>query len=379
MMYLEITPNSTAWLLSKYEYTNKKVYKMKLLILAIDGLDIHYVKEWIDALPTMKKLSEEGSISELTCPTHSSHINWSCVHSGENVDTHKLIGKGKMRHGFRYHISRMAVDPIWIKLAPHNIKFGVMAPFMIDQLACEQIEKTGGWMTGFEDDAAFNTCIDNNTLSYKLISSSPEVEALAQWEEQKPWAMPVPLSHYGEEWIESDEVPRRFAAEYHNLEHLRTIVPEDYYAEGGESLYESLMFKLGASKRIIEQYPIDVLFVYDIRLDITSHFSLLHPPYNTLKQAYIGIDKALQAYIDEFRPEETVVISDHGFRSHSNIRENNDKVTKGMNCGIASGEHHLPAIGISTTKIEGESIPIHHFIRLLISNILNIELEWKGE
>lgn len=353
---------------------------MKLLILGIDGLDIHYVKEWIDELPTMKKLSEEGSMSELTCPSHSSHINWSCVHSGEDIYTHKLMGKGKMRDGFRYYISNMAVDPIWVKLAPHNIKFGLMAPFMISKLACEQAAKTGGWMTGFEDDAAYNTIISgNHVMPYNLFSSSKEVEELAHWREQEQWAIPVALSHYGEEWTESEVDQKRFAAEYRNLEHLRTIVPEDYYAAGGKGLYKSLMFKLSASKSIIEQYPIDVLFVYDIRLDIVSHFSLLHPPYNTLKQAYIGIDKALQAYIDEFKPEETVVISDHGFRSHSNIRENNDKVTRGMGDGIASGEHHLPAIGISTIKMESKSMPIHHFVRQLISKILNIELEWEAE
>jgi len=344
---------------------------MKLLILAIDGMDPKLTAKWLDDLPTIKSISSEGCFVELESPYFSSFANWASHYTGEHPDIHQIT-YGAMRDGFAHSISNMKASPVWSKLASDGVLFGLCSPFMISKSACEQMSEVNGWMTGFVGDAAYNSGAAHLPLNYDLFSSSEEVEKLALWEQQKPWPTPVSLPHYGREWSEAWK-PGRPAPEYTDIEDLRAIVPEDYYSEGAEALYNSLMFKLGACDRICEKFPVDVLFVYELRLDIVSHFTMLHPPFNTLRTAYMNIDRALDAYLDMFEPEHVAVISDHGFAHYKN------KADRGMNEGIVTGCHTLPALGVSSIKSMKKTMPIHYFTRMLIAESLDVELNWEAE
>ena len=330
---------------------------MKLLIFAIDGMSPIYTKNWLDDLPTIKKIANQGGLLKMPSNSWSSCTNWASIYTGTEKQTHKVL-EGTIREGNESTISDIAVEPWWITLGrEHNLKTGVMSPLMIDQKACNAIHEVGGWMTGFNNDLPY---------SYKLVGrveetlyhSSPEIEALVDWSKHKGMHIPDPPTI-----IPTDGVSDNGLKITRDVYNAQSLIPKDYYSKGVDELKESLELKLENCKKLQEKYPVDIMIVYDVKLDIISHCTHHDPELKVLKKAYEVVDEALAHFIGAFQPLHKVVISDHGFQAVPYFQEGSYNV-------IVSGQHTLPCMCAFTFP----GFFIQDFAHIAMKNVFGIKL-----
>ncbi len=328
---------------------------MKLFIFAIDGMSPIYTKNWLDDLPTIKRIVDQGGLIKMPSNSWSSCTNWASIYTGTKKDVHQVL-EGTIRDGNSSTMSSMAVEPWWIKLGrEYNIKTGIMSPLMIDQKACDNIHAVGGWMAGYNNDLPYSI-INNENVPEPLFYSSPEVEKLVDWTGYKGMHVPDP----NPEIIWREKSPSGLLGST-DLDTMRTVVPDDYYSGGITELEESLKLKLENCKKIYDVFPVDIMIVYDVRLDIISHCTHLDPELKTLKKAYQVIDTSLAHFIYKFQPLHKVVISDHGFQATPYVEQGSYGV-------IVSGQHTLPCMCAFTFP----GFFINRFAHVAIENVFDI-------
>ncbi|HEY3368278.1 MAG TPA: methyltransferase domain-containing protein [Symbiobacteriaceae bacterium] len=249
---------------------------LKLLVLALDGATPRFIHQHRLDLPHLHALMQAGTSGVVTGPPFS-YDRWFTYYTGLTPDQH---GMEFLRHSSAGRIGLTmsnARDFLWDYVTRAGLRFG-----MLGGLGCEPPAKVDGFWVNFYYDAfhpaeAEQLCT-NLWLPIFPFALCAEM-GTKPWDEVSPQTVVDTLAQY--DWKNvTDWVAQRQHRERDMLDALMT------------------------------RWPVDVLWYYAFELDWSQHLAAHRP--DTLVTCYQLIDETLGYLQAKYRPEITLVISDHG-------------------------------------------------------------------
>lgn len=270
---------------------------MKLLIIAIDGLDPLFVEEFLPALPTFRCLRKECEWHRCICEAPNTVTGFSSIYTGLSVQEHGLTGWDDSDEecgwlGLANRLKNKGHGVFWDLLNVAGFSVGLFNPPLV-----WPAEIRNGWcVAGFPSSlhwwkaAPGKKEFPDRTLG---LYSSPEIAALA------PPRYTVDAQDYVERSLTQEDRRTWYSAEIKALAHLR------------------LRFALQA----FSQLPVDIGFVCFTILDRIKHalhYLSLMQELNLqevgpeIQKNYELVDYFIHRLLDEIKPEAFLICGDHG-------------------------------------------------------------------
>lgn len=290
---------------------------MKLLILGFDAVTPEYVLDHSQLYPTISKLVKDGASSKYSAyvqkgyrGSYLSEMNWSSVYTGLDPWVHNVTAQEI--DGERY-----TPEMSWFK----NLK-----PFW--EVLNQNQQKVGLWSA----DCCVNPVeIDGYAVSskYHMIENksedrvSPREIQVCEKDRRvleclpgnpPPRIYPRMLSQQGycfEDMKANDDLAWEAIEKYH-------------FQESVENFKEELDFYFTAMRNAQEKYPVDVMFFYTPTTDLIAHCCMCSDDNDVLKKTYQVLDRKVGELIDDLKPDNVIVMSDHGMMNFKDIVECSD-------------------------------------------------------
>ena len=103
------------------------------------------------------------------------------------------------------------------------------------------------------------------------------------------------------------------------------VVQNYHFQESVENFEEELDFYFTAMKNAQEKYPVDVMFFYTPTTDLIAHCCMCSDNNDVLIQAYQVLDKKVGELLEILKPENVIIMSDHGMMNFKDIVECSDE------------------------------------------------------
>lgn len=242
------------------------VKKMKLLILALDGVDPKIAQN--APMPNLKSL---GKIREIKSYPNSGPA-WGSFLTGVNPREH-----GIMPMGLRTKISSLKATPIWEKV---NCKIGIA-----NLPIAEKPIKVNGWFIAGMLCPSVASCAYPPILSKKLLRWGYEIAL-----EGGDWTVQDPA--IGNEFLQKE---------------WKRILPK-----------RTKTFRL-----LLKNYPVDFAILFYTCLDSIQH-RLMHEK-DTVIEWYARLDEEIGKILDLGSFDNVIALSDHGFQ-HSGVISEYDQL-----------------------------------------------------
>lgn len=254
--------------------------KLKLLILALDGAAPSFIDEHRREFPHFHRLMKEGTCGIVTGPPFSCD-RWFSYYSGMSPEQHGMEALRLSTAGSRVTLTDSKVKKfLWDYIAEAKLRFG-----MLGGLGCEPPGKVDGFWVNFYYDIFYpEKAKQYCTNLWVPIFPYPVCEEMEKkpWDEISPEVVIKTLSKY--DWnILIDWVKQRQHRQRKMLDEL------------------------------MNRWPVDVLWYYAFELDWSQHLASHRP--DTLIACYRVLDETLGYIQEKYRPDITLVISDHGMKA----------------------------------------------------------------
>ena len=250
--------------------------KLKLLIFALDGVTPRFIASRKTELPHFKALIDAGVSGIVTGPPFSCD-RWFTYYTGFSPAQHGLEAM-RLSIAGRVTLANSRVQKfLWDYITAAGLRFG-----MLGGLGCEPPGQVKGfWVNFFYD--VFSPKEAGQFCSNLWIPAAPypvcrEMEN-TPWEKLSPETVVKTLREY--DWnILFNWAERRQCRQREMLDAL------------------------------MKNWPVDVLWYYAFELDWYQHLAA-HSP-DTLVTCYQIVDKTLGYLREKYRPDITLIVSDHG-------------------------------------------------------------------
>lgn len=250
--------------------------KLKLLILALDGATPRFIDGCRTELPHFNALINEGASGTVTGPPFSLD-RWFSYYTGLRPDQHGFEAMRLSNAGRVSLADCKAQKYLWDYVTQAGLRFG-----MLGGLGCEPPVKVDGFWVNFYYDLFYPENAQQYCTNLWLpVAPYPicgEMES-KPWDQVSPEAVVNALAEYDWENLVNWAKQRQ----------LRQI-----------KMLNNLM----------AHWPVDVLWYYAYELDWCQHLAAHRP--DTLVACYRILDETLGYLRAKYRPDATLVISDHG-------------------------------------------------------------------
>lgn len=250
--------------------------KLKLLILALDGATPRFIDGHRMELPNFNAMIKEGTRGSVTGPPFSCD-RWFTYYTGLRPDQHGMEALRLSTAGRVTLAASKAQKFLWDYVTKAGLRFG-----MLGGLGCEPPAKVDGFWVNFYYDVfypekakQFCTNLWQPVFPYPICK---EMETKS-WDKVSPEAVVNTLAQY--DW--------NILVNWTKQRQLRQI-----------KMLNDLM----------AHWPVDVLWYYAFELDWCQHLAAHRP--DTLVACYRILDDTLGYLRAKYRPDATLVISDHG-------------------------------------------------------------------
>jgi predicted AlkP superfamily phosphohydrolase/phosphomutase len=246
--------------------------KNRTLLVGLDAACWEYIEPLLtrDRLPTLQRLMHSGTWGTLnsTMPPWTPTA-WSSLITGKNPGKHGVFDLLWRRpNGYEFsptNANRRAGTPFWKRLNEHGLRVGLVnVPFTYPPDSLE-----GFVVCGF---GAPNSVQE---IAYPA-------DALSWLREKYPFFEPAV-----------------------DFEFLRTAPPPDIFSKEVEHQTQQVYI----AQELSERYQVDVLV---INLMLTDHANHKMPTLEQVQEAYERSDLHLSNLIENFQPDNIMLISDHG-------------------------------------------------------------------
>lgn len=277
---------------------------MKLLVIAIDALPPDVLFKNIDEFPNIKKMVDSGTSSSYDAYAYGygSNDNWLSLYTGLEPKEHGCIGNNFRNTGKLPNIQDyIHLNPFWKILNDKGIKVG-----MWKALSTTPPVKIQGYMISGEED--FELPDNKNEFANNDMMFCKEDECIKKYiVECINENIPTPKTpmDFGYSW---DDV-------FEDNSLAEEILDSDYFQEGKIFLQKQLDCYEKNIINMQKNNPVDVIFYYTSILDYIQHFVAYDPDRKEVKRCIKIIDKFVGKLINKLKPENVIIISDHGIRS----------------------------------------------------------------
>jgi predicted AlkP superfamily phosphohydrolase/phosphomutase len=253
--------------------------------------------------PHINKLIEIGATAAYSAyvqkgykGSYSSEQNWSSIYTGLSPEEHKINYKGNKL--FPPTMGEYTgLNPFWEELNKSGLTVGLWAADCLNEPT-----EIGGYVVSCRYEPIFTP--QTNREAPRRISVCKKDEYLLPLLEG-----PLPPRLY----------PKTLNQQGFTFEQLKNnpalvdiIANERSFQAMVDNFEEELQFWFSAMRKTQQEHPVDVLYWFTPTTDIVAHFVMYSDDNPVLIKLYRLLDRYIGAFIDEFEPEMTVFMSDHG-------------------------------------------------------------------
>jgi len=278
---------------------------MKLLIFGVDGMSMNFVKKHLDKFNTLRQGMEQGCFSTMISPSkrgdkwNTSMDIWTSFYTGLSADEHGLGGK---------YVRDMNNTKVVMEKSK---SVSDLEPEVKDKFFWNVMNKRGykvGLFNGISTNPAFE-------LDGFMYADFPQLTPYFTdfwypknlhncWVKNKmEGGQPKKIQELG---LNINKVTPD------NVKQVYDTIGPNYFSEGVSFTDAELTGHFETITNMIKEVPVDVLFYYNLRLDLIQHFCFHDPEEKLIIQAYQVFESMLDKMIKQFNPDNILVVSDHG-------------------------------------------------------------------
>lgn len=353
---------------------------MNTIVLGIDGLDSDLLFNNISLFKNFESFVTEGATGTCNCYAcgYGSIENWVTYYTGlsaKSLGFYNCHTRDNEPISYKHYCGH---QPFWQVLNQKGYRVGIFNGFGVKPI------KIDGYITancsGEDASLAFDKqCRD----LYESLSKKHPKQFIPKTPEQ-----------LGYTWSEI----------YNNHSILAKILDENLFMDGIlEYLQQELDYLLCSVKELETISPVDLLFVYTPTLDLISHFQLHQKDRSTILNAMQKLNDFAKELEEYFKPDNFIVLSDHGFISladrvaHHDINmqkkaflsrekavflDKDTIIMPGNNNSFLSGTHELAGVflakGKSIKKAKLSNFRVQDFYPFLLE-LFNIPCPFNRE
>ena len=285
---------------------------MKVLFVGFDGLAPQLVFPRGDKLPAIEALCRRGAWGELEsyCDVPLGGPAWTTIYTGLLREQHSVKdGYGRPVRGYKTFATCEA-EYVWDVLAEHGFSVGlfnlpVTYPARPIPRSLAEEEKVGckNWMvSGFPTpDPANNTITWPDFLQSELVVEGDLMRAY----------FPDPMQFFTCKILGQD---RGF------IDYWYQIALDSGEEMVGEIVETVSRHQLQVCLRLFRNHPVDVGFCQFLFLDRIGHLWGFYSDEEKPDRWYRLVDEFVGTLVEQERPENVLIVSDHGFRDDNHLR-----------------------------------------------------------
>lgn len=285
---------------------------LKALIVGADSVSPGYIFNKRALFPTLDRMIAHGASAAYSAyvqkgyaGSYSSEQNWISIYTGLHPRQHGISTNRVRGERRRPRMADMDdLHPFWIMLNNSGYSVGLWAA----------------------DSCVFPTVVNGYAASvgYDMIETPADCRIA-----QRKWHI-----HEKEQWLRRHLrgeppprlYPKTLRQQGYSFEDLKASPAKAWHAiqryhfqEALENFEEELCCFFAAMREVQLASPVDVLYFYTPTPDLIAHCCMYCDDNETLIKAYQLLDRHMGMFIDEFKPELTVFLSDHGQQNFKDL------------------------------------------------------------
>lgn len=262
-----------------------------LIIFAVDAADPDLIVNNIDELPNLKQLCLRGTSGKVNS-LHFSCDVWTSIYTGLTPEEHKVQYLRLSNPDANRTQDLTGSHYLWNQINARSLSFG-----MFDGLFCYPSPPIDGFFLGGKprlgEAYAYPPSI-KELLKINIEPVAPEAPNLTSFGVLEPFNEACP-------------------------EQLQLILNSDYFTYFKDYLSKKLKWYRDQLGILLAHYPVNVLFLYTLDIDLIGHFCQHPGCYHTLVNCYKLFDNFLGDVIQDWQPDNILFVSDHGMQPLSNL------------------------------------------------------------
>jgi hypothetical protein len=293
---------------------------LKAIIIAADSAEPKVIQKYRSELPTVNNMISRGAFM-----THFAYTGWNynSAYKSEQCWTTVLTGLTPSEHNVNYKMGAdgrppemkdlAGLQPFWEVLNANGLSVGLWHTDL-----CNQPVPINGYAV-----SAYYNSIETPTEEREAaleIQVCEKDRGLLSFLNGKPpsYVYPKTLSQLG----------YRFDELQANPDLAENVIANYHYQEAVAHFKAELEYFFGAMARAQRENPVDVLWFATPSTDRIAHFSMYDDNPDVLIECYKLLDRYMGELINEFDPEISVLISDHGQQNYVEFVKCGDKAVQ---------------------------------------------------
>lgn len=290
---------------------------LRALIIGADGMCPNYIFNNPDLYPNLTDLVNRGSHATYSAYvqkgytySYLSEMNWSSIYTGLAPWEHHITVKEG--DGCRTpSISQFQdLSPFWQVLNQNGLTVGLWAA----DCCVDPVEISGYVVSARYEMLESPTPIRISRRTLQVCQKDRHILDMIQGE-VPPRLYPRTLAQQGYTFKQLQDAPNlawRAIETYH-------------FQDAVDNFAEELEFFYQAMYHVQKQNPVDVLYFYTPTTDLIGHCSMYRDNCDVLIKAYQLLDQYVGKWVETLRPENIVVLSDHGMSNFKDLVQCSDK------------------------------------------------------
>lgn len=293
---------------------------LKALIIGADAVCPEYIFHHPERYPNLSALARSGAGGSYSAYAqkgyHNSYVsemNWASIYTGLAPWEHHIA----IQKQGKYRMPRMewfrGLAPLWEVLNAHGLRVGLWAA----DCCLDPVE-----IDGYAVSARYEM-VETPRLER---TSERTLQACAKDAHILDWLSGSPPPRL---------YPRTLAQQGLVFEDLRRdpalgweAVRAYHFQEAVDNFREELEFFFQAMCEVQRREPVDVLYFYTPTTDLIGHCAMYRDDSETLAEAYRLLDEYVGKWMEALRPENTVVLSDHGMCNFKDLVHCGDEAVR---------------------------------------------------
>lgn len=290
---------------------------LKALIVGADSVEPGILFQARGLFPTLSKMVEQGASAAYSAyvqkgykGSYSSEQNWASIYTGLAPDEHKIntnTSRGEPRSPQMQDFNTL--EPFWKVLNENGFRVGLWAA----------------------DNCTVPQPIDGYVISAKYQMLSTPVENRKEPREIQLCEKDRHISKYLNGLPPHRQYPKTLSQQGYRFEELKDnpdlaeeAIKKYCFQDALPNFEEEMSYWFEAMKRTQKEEPVDVLYLYTPTTDLIAHCCMCSDRNPVLISAYQILDRYIGKMIEEFAPEITIMLSDHGQQNFKDLIQCSD-------------------------------------------------------
>lgn len=291
---------------------------LKALIVGGDSVSPDIIFGRRELFPTFNWMISQGASASYSAyvqkgytGSYSSEQNWASIYTGLAPSEHKIntnISRGELRRPEMRDFD--GLRPFWQVLNDNGFRVGLWAA---DNCAVPVPIK------GYAISAKYqmiDTPIENREAEREIQLCKKDKSLMCFLDGKPPSRLyPKTLLQQGYTFEQLQRDPQS----------AEKAISEYHFQDALPNFKSELEYWFGAMRRAQREHPVDVLFFYTPTTDLIAHCCMYCDNNPILLKAYQILDQFIGDFVQEFEPENTVFLSDHGQQNFKDLIQCSNK------------------------------------------------------